>query len=200
MIRAINGRKHSIYSPFKPISEPASATYIFDEHLEASGLPIISLIVNPAVLFDEHNSIYVPGAWYEEDRIWSGNYAKRRKDFERQATFELLDENKQLDIQQDVGIRINGRASRRFPKKVCVFMQETVMDKAHFLQIRLKHSIIINLNYFSYIIPVKIIMRPFLRDGLIHELVKDLAVDVQAYQPTIILINGEYWGIHNIRE
>src|SRR5699024_789467 len=39
-----------------------------------------------------------------------------------------------------------------------------------------------------------------LRDGLMHELVKDLDVDVQGYQPAIILINGEYWGIQNIRE
>src|SRR5699024_5183108 len=39
-----------------------------------------------------------------------------------------------------------------------------------------------------------------LRDGLMHELVKDLEVDVQAYQPAIVLLNGEYWGIQNIRE
>src|SRR5699024_3473087 len=39
-----------------------------------------------------------------------------------------------------------------------------------------------------------------IRDGLMHELVKDRNVDGQAYQPAIILINGEYWGIQNIRE
>src|SRR5690625_6224206 len=33
-----------------------------------------------------------------------------------------------------------------------------------------------------------------------HELIKDQKVDVQAYQPTILLLNGEYWGIHNLRE
>ena len=39
-----------------------------------------------------------------------------------------------------------------------------------------------------------------MRDGLMHELIKDRGLDVHGYQPSIVLINGEYWGIHNIRE
>jgi hypothetical protein len=38
------------------------------------------------------------------------------------------------------------------------------------------------------------------RDGLGHTLVSDLKVETQAYQPTVVYINGQYWGIHNIRE
>ncbi|SFH80500.1 Fn3 associated [Tindallia magadiensis] len=38
------------------------------------------------------------------------------------------------------------------------------------------------------------------RDALIHELVADTKVDRQAYRPVILYINGEYWGIHNLRE
>lgn len=38
------------------------------------------------------------------------------------------------------------------------------------------------------------------RDGLMHTLAKDMKVDVQAYRPAVVFINGEYWGIHNIRE
>ena len=38
------------------------------------------------------------------------------------------------------------------------------------------------------------------RDALIHELVADTKVDRQAYRPVILYLNGEYWGVHNLRE
>ncbi|MFC2096581.1 CotH kinase family protein, partial [Bacteroidota bacterium] len=38
-------------------------------------------------------------------------------------------------------------------------------------------------------------------DGLNHTLVIDkIDIDAQLYQPAILLLNGKYWGIHNIRE
>ncbi|MBK7712060.1 MAG: CotH kinase family protein [Bacteroidales bacterium] len=39
-----------------------------------------------------------------------------------------------------------------------------------------------------------------MRDGLTSTLVRDMDMDRQAFQPAIIYINGEYWGIQNIRE
>ena len=38
------------------------------------------------------------------------------------------------------------------------------------------------------------------RDELCQALVSDLDVDLQAYRPAIVYLNGVYWGIHNIRE
>jgi hypothetical protein len=39
------------------------------------------------------------------------------------------------------------------------------------------------------------------RDGMIHTLVgKSTKLDYQAYRPAVVYLNGEYWGIHNIRE
>src|SRR5699024_5241393 len=40
-----------------------------------------------------------------------------------------------------------------------------------------------------------------LNDGLIQSLISTLnTVDTQAYQPSVVFINGEYYGIYNIRE
>src|SRR5699024_8959355 len=60
----------------REFSEQISKTYILDTTLFDSELPVISLNVDPHSLFDEHEGIYVPGVWYEEDSIWSGNYAQ----------------------------------------------------------------------------------------------------------------------------
>ncbi|MFN6946946.1 MAG: CotH kinase family protein, partial [Cytophagaceae bacterium] len=38
------------------------------------------------------------------------------------------------------------------------------------------------------------------RDAYMQSLVSHLTVDQQAYRPSIVFINGEYWGVHNLRE
>jgi len=38
------------------------------------------------------------------------------------------------------------------------------------------------------------------RDAAIQRIFGKLDFDIQAYRPAILFINGEYWGIHNMRE
>ena len=38
------------------------------------------------------------------------------------------------------------------------------------------------------------------RDGLMSTLVNDTEIDNNAFQPSVVYLNGEYWGIHNNRE
>jgi hypothetical protein len=38
------------------------------------------------------------------------------------------------------------------------------------------------------------------KDELIHRLLRGMNLDLQAAQPSVVFINGEYWGIHNLRE
>lgn len=42
--------------------------------------------------------------------------------------------------------------------------------------------------------------RLMLVDGYLQHLMRDFVADTQAYQPAVLFINGEYWGIHNLRE
>ena len=39
-----------------------------------------------------------------------------------------------------------------------------------------------------------------LRDGFLQEIVVDTEADRMEYRPAILYLNGQYWGIHNIRE
>ena len=39
-----------------------------------------------------------------------------------------------------------------------------------------------------------------IKDILAHEIVKDLDVERMDYQPAVVFLNGEYWGIHHIRD
>ena len=38
------------------------------------------------------------------------------------------------------------------------------------------------------------------RDPLMHSLISELDVEKQAYRPAVVYLNGQYWGIMNIRE
>ena len=38
------------------------------------------------------------------------------------------------------------------------------------------------------------------RDVLVQGLVSHLNIDTMAYRPSVLFLNGEFWGIYNIRE
>jgi hypothetical protein len=39
-----------------------------------------------------------------------------------------------------------------------------------------------------------------LSDILAHELVRSLDVEIMDYQPVVVYLNGEYWGLHTLRD
>ncbi|MCI0537035.1 MAG: CotH kinase family protein, partial [Verrucomicrobiales bacterium] len=39
-----------------------------------------------------------------------------------------------------------------------------------------------------------------MRDAMMQRLVRDIDLDTQAYRPAVLYVNGEYWGIYNLRE
>lgn len=181
-------------------SDPVQATYILDENVFASELPVISIVVDPKDLYNQQNGIFTLGEHYEGNNSWTGNFFQKGKEFEKAASMSFFNPDGTVDFEQNIGLRIHGRASRRFPQKS---LRIYARDK--YGQGNMYTDIFKNLPYNSY---ENLMLRTsgqdnnktMLRDGLMQELVKDLNVDVQAYEPTIVMINGEYWGIHNMRE
>ncbi len=39
-----------------------------------------------------------------------------------------------------------------------------------------------------------------MRDGMMQRLLEGMGLDTQAYRPCVVYVNGEYWGIFNLRE
>ncbi|MBK8884294.1 MAG: CotH kinase family protein [Bacteroidales bacterium] len=109
-----------------------------------------------------------------------------------------VDGNKQID--QDIGLKIFGSWSRALPQKSLAVFARNIYGKGSFQYKVFKDK------------PIKkfeaLVLRnagndwsgAIMRDGLTSTLVRDMDMDRQAFQPAIIYINGEYWGIQNIRE
>lgn len=181
-------------------SETVGTFFIFDEGVQKYSLPVISISTDSENLFGEERGIYVPGISKISGDEYTGNYFKRGHEWEREATFEFFDEHGEQKFSQNIGVRIHGGVSRRYPKKSLRLYARNEYGPPTF-----KYSIFPESDYGEY---KRLILRnsgqdigqTLIMDPAAQELVRHLDFDTQAYRPAILFLNGEYWGIKNIRE
>lgn len=173
-------------------------TYFIDY---TTTLPVWSISTHPDNFFNEDSGIYVlgpEGNWETESPHFGANFWQ---DWERPIHVEFFEEdgNKELDF--DCGVKVFGNFSRANPKKSLALHFRGKYDLS-----RLEYPIFPDypgLSSFD-----ELLLRgsggdeSFLhfRDGFHAELAKELDFEKQKYRPSVLFINGEYWGIHNIRE
>lgn len=163
-----------------------------------NGLPAVSLCVDSIDLFDFNKGIFIAGANYDpENPRWSGNYYQRGKEWERWANFEFY-EYDNTGVNQQCGIRTHGGNGRRFQQKTFkIYAREKYGKK------RFKHRFFKNIDQRKFKI---LVLRPFLsnnagcEDYVCNCLAQQLNIDFMANRPTVMFINGEYWGIYYVKE
>lgn len=166
--------------------------------------PIISIATDSINLFDYEKGIYVPGKTFDKRKFetsWAaGNYINKGKDWERKAHVTYFEKTGKLAFDTDVGIRTHGFGSAANPQKSfkLYFRKEYGISK-------IEYPIFNKSDAKKY---KRLIFRnsgqDFLhthfRDAMLQQIIEPLNLDLQAFQPSIVFINGEYWGIFNIRE
>jgi len=194
------------------VSDVITNTYfVGNEEDFKSNLPIVSLSFNEDDFFDYYKGIYVPGEVADKWRLenpdspldWyaiEGNYTIRSNETERNATFQYFIDGKEV-LNQNIGVRIHGNATRSFMSKSLRLYARSEYDNKnsfdyHIFGLRnsknFKRLILRNSgNDFFYTL---------LRDAFTQLSVSHLNFDTQDYQPSSVYLNGEYWGILNIRE
>ncbi len=183
--------------------KPAVSTgtfFVFPEGANTHNIAVISINTDRENLFDHERGIMVPGVNHQEGVHHTGNYAERGIEWEREAAIEFFDEGGELRFAQNVGLRIHGGFSRRWAQK-----SFRVYARSEYGESRINYQIFPDQEYDSY---NRLLLRnsgndfarTTLRDAIAHRLVRHLSFDTQAYRPAVVYINGEYWGIKNIRE
>ena len=172
-------------------------TYFINEQTD---LPVFSLVTDPANFFSDTSGIYVAGTngiidnCSTEPRNWN-------QDWERPVSLEFFEFDKSLAFKVNTGVKINGGCSRLYPEKSLAFFfrGEYGNDK---LRYRLFDDIpVYEYNNFILRSSGQDWWRTMFRDAMVQTLVEQgMKLDYQDYRPSILFINGEYWGIHNIRE
>jgi hypothetical protein len=170
-------------------SPVSSATYfVFPEGVEKYSMAVISLITLEDYFFCDSIGIYV-----------NRNYLNSGMEWEREASLEFFSPD--ITFQQDVGVRIHGgNNGRKLSQKSL-----RLYARSEYGESRFNYPIFPDLPYRKY---NRLILRnsgndwasTLFRDAAVQSIFKHLNPDTQAYRPAIVYINGEYWGIHNIRE
>ncbi len=178
--------------------------------------PVISLVLDPADFFDYEKGIYVLGKIYKEQYnsslpSWeqAANYSQSGSEWERPAFLELFENDGKLALAQNVGVRIHGGATRSNPQKsLRIYARDVYKGDDKNFNYELFPGLSGPLNGKPITEFRRFILRnsgndgqyTFFRDALMTSLVEGTKLDIQDFRPAIVLINGEYWGIHNIRE
>jgi hypothetical protein len=191
-------------------SEVATHTFFIGNRARYS-LPVISITTSEDNLFDYYSGIYTPGAVFDNwrqnnphapaDGGRPGNYHLRGEEWEYPAHFTFWDSGSTVpDLSQDIGFRLHGGWSRAQPMKTLRLYARSQYGKS-----TLEYPFFPEQDYGEY---KRVILRnsgndnpnTMFRDALIQRVCRELNFDTQAYRPAVVFINGEYWGVHNIRE
>lgn len=176
-------------------SETVTQSYFCDREYT---LPIVSIATNPENLWDYSIGIYVKGCCADTIEPYQG--ANFWKDWEKYANIEMYETDGELCFNQGVGINLFGGFSRMLPQKsLAVFAREKYGEK------RIKYPIFPERDikkYKSFIIRNSggDFRRTHFRDAFMTQLAAPTGVAIQAYRPAVVFLNGEYWGIQNLRE
>lgn len=183
-----------------PTSPVYTYTYFVDS-LSTSlySLPVFSLAMDSLDLFDHYKGIYVPGAHQNPDNNRSGNFEGRGIEWERPVHIEYFDSDGILAFHQHGGIRIHGGYSRRFSQKSLRLYARSEYGRKYFNYPLLPQKETTKYKRFILRSSMSTVATTF-GDAFATNLLRDLDFEVQDYQPVIVFINGEYWGVHNIRD
>jgi hypothetical protein len=186
-------RAASVNSSFLP-GPVITNTYVTSRH----SIPVVCLSTDPANLWDYYSGIYVPGPNASPDFPYFG--ANFWMDWERKAHMELYDTDGNKQIDQDIGIKIYGGWSRGYPQKSLALFARSEYGKGSFEYKVFRDKPIEKFESLVLRNAGNDWNQSGMRDGLTSTLINDMSVDRQAFQPTVVYINGEYWGILNMRE
>ena len=175
--------KVRVFEPDKLPSSVTTKSYFIDENIT---LPVISLAVQPDVLWDNSYGIY------------DNNFKER----EVPVNLEFLETNGISGFQLNAGLKLSGQASLFYPQKSFTIAADEKFGTDEIDYQLFKQR---KLNVFKSIylrnsgVPDN--RSTFFRDAMQHCLViNKIDIDCQAYRPSIVFLNGEYWGIYNLRD
>lgn len=182
-------------------SNVVTATYFIGER--NINLPVVSVVSDPdyvtgdelGLFVEGDNGAVVPSYCSAQER--EANYMN---DWDRAANMEYFDMGKEERLNQELKIGNFGACSRtKFVKSIKVNANKVYGDKeldypifSEKPRLRWKSVVLRNSgNDFG---------RSYLRDGFMQTVVSHLNLDHQAYEPSVVFMNGVYYGMLNIRE
>lgn len=164
-------------------------------------LPVVCVQTDPENLWDNQKGIYIvgsngiPGYCISYPRNWNQNW-------ERPANITLFKPDGTKGFQVNAGIKIGGGCSRTLKmKSFNLYLRgKTYGNKS------IDYQVFPNLGLSSF---KRLKLRnsgndwaeALFRDGMCQTILRHTVdLDLMAYQPAVLYLNGTYWGLYEIRE
>lgn len=174
-----------------PVSPVFTGNFFVGENIHYP-VDVVSVNTNPENLFDPETGIYV----YGNDH----NYVKRGDEWERPAHIEFFSPEGESYFRQNAGLRIHGGGTREGAQKSLRLYARSEYGESWFnypffedRELTQYKRLILRMTMGDW-------SRTLFKDELTRYLVRDLEMDYQSGLPTVVFLNGEYWGIHNLSE
>jgi len=182
--------------------------------------PVVSIITDPANLFDYEKGIYILGKkyddWLAEDpenikkeaSEVQGNFSNKGKKSEVQVTVQYFPSKKnKVGFTQDLGMRIMGKASRATLQKSLRFTARedygSKSIKYELIPGNMRsdgQGLVTKYKSFNLRNGGNDVDSAKIRDNMLQGLVGQRGYETQQNDIAIAFIDGEYWGIYSIYE
>lgn len=185
------------------LGRTVTQTYFVDPNIQTryAGMPVVSLVSDYVNLFDDANGIYVPGSastTEEQQNFMQG--------WTRTANIEFLETGGVPAFSDVFDINIQGSSSPTCMQKGLQVStgDDSASDLINYPLFAARGSSASHLTQFKRFMlrawgsarkwPV-----PF-TDAHHQTLSAHSDLEIQDYRPVVVFINGEYWGLHELRE
>ena len=190
--------------------EIASESYFigFDGRKGYDGIGIISVITDPENLFDDEKGIYVLGNVFRKESKttaedpewwwWPANYHQRGRSWEREASVQFFNRNREMILSKEIGIRIRGGASAGSVLKGLNLYARSAYDRDPFFRADFFEN-----GYYAKRLTLSAGGNNVswkVKDWLTTFLAGDLKIATTHFLPCCLFLDGEYWGNYWLSE
>jgi hypothetical protein len=182
--------------------------FVFPEGRALYSLPVFSISTSENLLFDYNEGIMVAGVDFENWRAQNPNGEANGgvsfnwyRDIEIPVNLEMFETGRPSAVlNQQSGAKINGAWSREHRLKSLRLYARSEYGKSNF-----NHTIFPHLPdpvYERFLLrnSGNDISYTFFRDAAAQAMTRGLRFEQLAYRPSVLFLNGEFWGMLNIRE
>lgn len=181
---------------FKAGSDPGEITtqsYLIDPAgASRYPYPVVSIATTKENLFSNETGIYVPGNY--------NNYSQEGKEWERPGHIEFFETGGVPAFKGTIGIRINGNTTANRPRKALRIYNRSTDGSNTFDYKIFPEKDVSSFETFLLRASGNDWGQSIFRDAFVSTLSIHTGLDRMASRPVVVFINGEYWGIHNIRD
>lgn len=151
--------------------------------------PVVSISTTPANLFDSSIGIYVPDNYYNEGSAW-----------ERPGHIEFYEQGGALAFEGEIGMRIHGNTTVSRPRKALRIYSRNPAGPSTFSHQLFPEKSVSKFDTFLLRASGNDWGQLIFRDALVSDIASPTGLDRMSTRPAVVFIDGEYWGIHNVRD